>query len=107
MTLRRNAYRIFTVVHLMFPNAKRKAGKIMKIESIETSLAHSGGPKLADKLEQVFLEEMLRHCMPPSDGPFGGGAGEDQFAGFLTRHYAEILTTRLDLGLRLEGRGDA
>lgn len=91
----------------MFPHTTQKTGKIMKIESIETSSSHSGSSRLADKLEQAFLEEMMRHCLPPRDGAFGGGPGEDQFAGFLTRHYAELLTTRLDLGLTVGGQGDA
>ncbi|MDM7458460.1 MAG: rod-binding protein [Paracoccus sp. (in: a-proteobacteria)] len=53
----------------------------------------------ADMLEQMFLEEMLKHCGPGAlTGPFSGGAGEEQFASFLTREHAAILARRIDLG---------
>ena len=54
----------------------------------------------ADRLEQAFLEEMLKYCGPrAAEGAFGGGAGEDQFSSFLTREYAARLAAQLDLGL--------
>lgn len=62
-----------------------------------------------DRLEQAFLEEMLKYCGPKAqqDG-FGGGAGENQFQSFLTREHAEMLALRLDLGLSLgDGEGVA
>lgn len=53
----------------------------------------------ADQLEQAFLEEMLKYCGPrASEGGFSGGAGEAQFASFLTREHAAILAQKLDLG---------
>ena len=53
----------------------------------------------ADQLEVAFLEEMLKYCGPtPTEGAFSGGAGEDQFASFLTREHAGMLAGRLDLG---------
>lgn len=53
----------------------------------------------ADKLEQAFLEEMLKYCGPAArQGEFSGGAGEDQFNSFLTREYSARLADRLDLG---------
>ncbi|SCY29485.1 hypothetical protein [Paracoccus tibetensis] len=55
---------------------------------------------LADQVEQMFLEEMLKHCGPGAlGGSFGGGAGEEQFSSFLTREHAALLARRLDLGL--------
>lgn len=52
-----------------------------------------------DRLEQAFLEEMLKYCGPKTgDGPFSGGAGEAQFTSFLTREHAAVLAGRLDLG---------
>lgn len=55
--------------------------------------------QVADKLEQAFLEEMLKYCGPAArQGEFGGGAGEDQFNSFLTREYSARLAQRLDLG---------
>lgn len=51
------------------------------------------------QLEQMFLEEMLKYCGPgPLSGSFSGGAGEEQFASFLTREHAAILSQRVDLG---------
>jgi flagellar protein FlgJ len=51
------------------------------------------------QLEQLFLEEMLKYCGPgPLSGSFSGGAGEEQFASFLTREHAAILSQRVDLG---------
>lgn len=57
-------------------------------------------PVPADRLEQAFLEEMLKYCGPrAAEGAFGGGIGEDQFSSFLTREYAAVLAAQLDLGL--------
>lgn len=60
---------------------------------------------MAEKLEQAFLEEMLKYAGPkPSDHAFGGGIGEEQFSTFLTREYAAILADSLDLGLGIKER---
>lgn len=54
---------------------------------------------VAKELERAFLEEMLKYAGPqPSEGSFSGGAGEEQFASFLTREHAALLAGRLDLG---------
>lgn len=54
----------------------------------------------AGQLERAFLEEMLKYAGPkPSEGGFSGGIGEEQFASFLTRSYADRLAESLDLGL--------
>ncbi|ARJ69822.1 rod-binding protein [Paracoccus contaminans] len=56
--------------------------------------------KGGERLEAAFLGEMLKLVMPDgSAGAFGGGAGESQFASFLTEQYADALAERLDLGL--------
>lgn len=65
--------------------------------------AVSAGParqhEAARQLSQMFLEEMLKHAGPgPISGAFSGGVGEEQFASFLTREHADILSRRLDLG---------
>lgn len=53
----------------------------------------------ARQLETLFLEEMLKYCGPgPLSGGFSGGAGEEQFASFLTREHAAMLSQRVDLG---------
>ncbi len=66
------------------------------LHSTETSSAPTA---VADKLEQAFLEEMLKYCGPAArQGEFSGGVGEDQFNSFLTREYSAKLSERLDLG---------
>ena len=49
------------------------------------------------------IESAPSTMIPPklvaTEGAFGGGIGEDQFASFLTRSYAETLAAQLDLGL--------
>lgn len=51
------------------------------------------------RLEQAFVENMMQHAFPrPQGGAFAGGTGEEQFASFLTREYAAILTDSLNLG---------
>ncbi|MDP5308775.1 hypothetical protein [Paracoccus spongiarum] len=56
-------------------------------------------PAIADQLERAFLEEMLKYCGPRAvDGAFSGGAGESQFASFLTREHAAIMAGKMDLG---------
>lgn len=72
----------------------------MKIEPIVPTQTASPLAVVESKLEQAFLEEMLKYCGPTSmKGEFSGGAGEDQFTSFLTREYAASLAGRLDLGL--------
>ncbi|WP_108500697.1 rod-binding protein [Paracoccus indicus] len=72
----------------------------MKIEPIVPAQTASPRAVVESKLEQAFLEEMLKYCGPTSmKGEFSGGAGEDQFNSFLTREYATSLAGRLDLGL--------
>lgn len=56
-------------------------------------------PPAAEKLEQAFLEEMLKYCGPKTEnGAFGGGIGEDQFGSFLTQEYAAVMAAQIDLG---------
>ncbi len=53
-----------------------------------------------DQLEQVFLEEMLKHTgLETSQSAFGGGVGEEHFGTFLTREYAALLSKSLDMKL--------
>jgi peptidoglycan hydrolase FlgJ len=82
----------------------------MQIESVLPDIAQpSGAGAVADQLEQAFLEEMLKYCGPGTlAGEFSGGAGEDQFASFLTREHAAQLAGRLDLGFgRMLGEAGA
>ena len=81
---------------------------MMQIEPIQPKTLTGGAPlSAADKLEQAFLEEMLKYCGPSaSESGFSGGAGEEQFSSFLTREHAGLMARRLDLGFAglLEGR---
>lgn len=54
----------------------------------------------ARAFEAAFLAEMLKHTgvNAMSEG-FGGGAGEDAFASFLTQEYARLLAERGGIGL--------
>lgn len=72
----------------------------MQVNQIQTPLPLAqSATSPAEKLEQAFLEEMLKYCGPKSaQGAFGGGIGEDQFGSFLTQEYAAILSARIDLG---------
>lgn len=72
----------------------------MQIESVlSANTPTTATASVADKLEQAFLEEMLKYCGPsPAEGAFSGGAGEEQFASFLTREHAGLLARRIDLG---------
>lgn len=80
----------------------------MQIENVfAAQTPPSVGVKIADQLEQAFLEEMLKYCGPgAAEGGFSGGAGEEQFTSFLTREHAALLAGRLDLGFEriLSGR---
>jgi hypothetical protein len=72
----------------------------MKVEPIILPQADAARAVVESKLEQVFLEEMMKYCGPTAmEGAFSGGAGEDQFNSFLNREYATSLAGRLDLGL--------
>lgn len=78
----------------------------MHITPTSASLLQSGTgprPQIGDKLEQAFLEEMLKYAGPkPSDSAFGGGIGEEQFSTFMTREYAAVLADSLDLGFGID-----
>jgi len=55
----------------------------------------------AKDLEAGFLAEMLGHAGldADSDGSFGGGIGEEQFASFLRQEEARLLVDRGGIGL--------
>lgn len=57
----------------------------------------------ADRLEQAFLEEMLKYAGPKPSQDVFGATDESPFSTFLTREYAALLAADLDFGLRLEG----
>lgn len=55
----------------------------------------------AREMEAAFLSEMLGHAGlgGPSDGAFGGGIGEEQFASFLRQEQATAMVKRGGIGL--------
>lgn len=56
--------------------------------------------KLAQDLEATFLSEMLGHAgLGQTSGPFGGGAGESQFASFLRQEQATAMVKAGGIGL--------
>lgn len=56
--------------------------------------------KVARDLEASFLSVMLREAGAGAPrATFGGGAGEDQFASFLTEAYAGLMADRGGIGL--------
>lgn len=74
----------------------------MQIVSTTTNLSVAVKAATADdRLEQAFLEEMLKYCNPQGGdkGGFSGGHGEEHFSSFLNREYAALLSLRLDLKL--------
>ncbi|SIS57017.1 hypothetical protein [Paracoccus saliphilus] len=73
----------------------------MQIASLTTTPPAGGdAAPLQDRLEQAFLEEMLKYCNPQaSKGSFAGGHGEEHFSSFLNQEYARLLSARLDLRL--------
>jgi Rod binding domain-containing protein len=54
----------------------------------------------AEEMEAAFLAEMLAHAgLGASDGPFGGGSGETQFASFLRQEQARLIAAQGGIGL--------
>ena len=54
----------------------------------------------AEALEATFIDEMLKHAgVGKTPEGFGGGVGEDQFAGFLRRAQAEKIAAQGGIGL--------
>lgn len=79
----------------------------MKIET-GLSLPHAPPPgmRITDRIEAMFLQEMLKSARIGQAGTVvGGGIGEEQFSSFLTEEYARILSGRIDLDLRVGGEG--
>jgi Rod binding domain-containing protein len=65
-----------------------------------TAHAEAQVRQAAQAFEASFLAEMLKHSgvntMPSG---FGGGAGEEAFASFLTQEYARLIAERGGVGL--------
>lgn len=60
----------------------------------------------SQKLQSVFLEQMTQHLMPDMrNGDFSGGVGEQHFASFLNRAYADALSSTVDLRMKADADG--
>lgn len=67
-------------------------------------VARSAATTIPDRIEAMFLQEMLKTSgIERSGAAAEGGIGEEQFSSFLTEEYARILAARIDL--RLIGAG--
>ena len=56
--------------------------------------------KAAQAFEASFLAEMLKNSgVNATPSGFGGGAGEEAFASFLTQEYARLIAERGGVGL--------
>jgi Rod binding domain-containing protein len=77
------------------PVAPRSLGPVAATAHAEAQVR-----KAAEAFEASFLAEMLKHsgvnAMPSG---FGGGAGEEAFASFLTQEYARLIAERGGIGL--------
>ena len=72
----------------------------------QAKLAEAGSDKAklraaAEEFEQIFLQTMLSTMMEGTtpEAPFNGGAGEQQWQGFLTQEYAGALARNGGIGL--------
>lgn len=57
--------------------------------------------KTAGEFEAMFLTQMLEHMSSgiKTDGPFGGGQGEQMFRSLLNQEYAGALSARGGIGI--------
>lgn len=57
--------------------------------------------RVAADFESVFLSQMLQHMSADikTDGPFGGGPGEDMFRSLLNGEYANAMSARGGIGI--------
>lgn len=57
--------------------------------------------KTASEFEAMFLTQMLQHMSAgiKTDGPFGGGQGEEMFRSLLNQEYAGALSRRGGIGI--------
>ena len=65
-----------------------------------TPTAAAAARQAAEAFEAAFLAEMLKYTgLNATSESFGGGAGEEAFASFLTEEYARLLAGRGGIGL--------
>lgn len=79
------------------PEALAKRINAMRPANANDAQAH----KTASEFESMFLTQMLGHMSAgiKSDGPFGGGPGEEMFRSLLNQEYAGMLSKRGGIGI--------
>ncbi len=57
--------------------------------------------KTANEFESMFLSQMLEHMSSgiKTDGPFGGGQGEEMFRSLLNQEFAGMISKRGGIGI--------
>ena len=62
---------------------------------------HRDAREVAEQFETVFVNTMIQGMFEgiKSDGPFGGGHGEEIYRSMLNEQYAEAITARGGIGL--------
>ena len=79
------------------PIAAARAGPALGPEPVK---ADADARAAAEAFEAAFLTEMLKYTsLNANPESFGGGAGEEAFASFLTEEYARLLAGRGGIGL--------
>ncbi|MGK2873497.1 MAG: rod-binding protein [Alphaproteobacteria bacterium] len=67
----------------------------------QANTSDAAARKTANEFEAMFLSQMLEHMTTgiKTDGPFGGGQGEEMFRSLLNQQYAEMLTKSGGIGI--------
>jgi Rod binding domain-containing protein len=81
-----------------------RAGQTRTADEVGSNPGQAAGHEalwsVAKELEASFLAEMLKHSgLGATSGPFDGGAGEEQFASFLTQEHARLFAESGGIGL--------
>lgn len=78
--------------------AQRKAAPAADISKIKT---REQAKAVAQQFEHMFIAEMLGPMFQgiSTDGPFGGGQGEEAFRPMLIDHYADAMSKQGGIGI--------
>ena len=78
--------------------AARKAGPSTDVSAVQT---RAQAEQIAQQFERMFITEMLQPMFAgiETDGPFGGGEGEDVFRPMLLDQYADAVAKGGGVGI--------
>jgi Rod binding domain-containing protein len=78
--------------------AARKAGLSADVSAVQT---RAQAEQIAQQFERMFITEMLQPMFSgiETDGPFGGGQGEDVFRPMLLDQYADAVAKGGGIGI--------